>query len=94
MRVGPASMTRRTTLADRPARGGSTTSTSGRPAVSTSWRRARRTSPAKKRTLSISLRRALAMASAIASSTSSRPQTSPARGASDRPMVPIPQNRS
>ena len=66
----------------------------GRPDVSTIWRSARRTSPAKKRALSISLRRALAIASAIASSTISRPHTSPARGASDRPMVPMPQNRS
>jgi hypothetical protein len=66
----------------------------GPPEVSTIWRSARRTSPAKKRALSISLRRALAIASAIASSTISRPQTSPARGASDRPIVPMPQNRS
>ena len=47
-------MIRRTTFCDRPARGGSTTSTSGRPARSTSSRSARRTSPAKKWALSIS----------------------------------------
>ena len=52
------------------------------------------TSPAKKRALSISLRRALTIASAIASSTISRPHSSPARGASDRPIVPMPQKRS
>ena len=43
---GAVSMIRRTIFADRPARGGSTTSTSGRPAFSTSSRSARRTSPA------------------------------------------------
>ena len=81
-------MIRRTTFCDSPARGGSTISTSGRPARSTSSRSASRTSPAKKCALSISLARALAIASAIASSTSSRPHTSATRGRrqqTDRP---------
>ena len=43
---GCASMIRRTTFCDRPARGGSTTATSGRPACSTSSRIASRMSPA------------------------------------------------
>ena len=58
MRFGAASITRRTAFLDRPARGGSTTTTSGLPAFSTSSRMARRTSPAKKRALSMPLRRA------------------------------------
>ncbi len=71
--AAPASMIRRTTFCDSPARGGSTTSTSGRPARSTSSRSARRTSPAKKCALAISFRRALAIASATASRRSRAP---------------------
>jgi len=66
MRRGAASMTRRTTFFDSPARGGSTTRTSGRPARSTSSRSASRTSPAKKCACSTSLRRAFSIASATA----------------------------
>ena len=87
-------MIRRTIFWDRPDRGGSTMSTSGRPARSTSSRSARRTSPAKKCALSTSFRRAFAIASAIASGTISSPQTSATRGAISRPIVPIPQYRS
>ncbi len=60
-------MIRWTTFLERPARGGSTTTTSGRPARSSSSRRARRVSPAKKWALVTSLRRAPAIASATAS---------------------------
>ena len=87
-------MIRRTTFCDSPARGGSTISTSGRPARSTSSRMARRTSPAKKWALSTSLARALAIASEMASGTSSSPHTSATRGDISRPIVPIPQYRS
>ena len=58
MRRGEASMMRWTTFLESPARGGSTTITSGRPARSSSSGSARRVSPAKKWTLVISLRRA------------------------------------
>ena len=85
---------RRTTFCERPARGGSTTSTSGLPAFSTRSRSARRTSPAKNFAEPMSLRRAFSIASATASSTISTPQISPARCASERPTVPMPQNRS
>ena len=84
-------MIRRTTFWESPARGGSTTTTSGRPARSTSSGSARRVSPAKNCTPGISLRRAAAIASATASSTSSIPHSSPARGASVSAIVPIPE---
>ena len=54
------------------------TTTSGLPAASTSGRTPVRAEPAMKRAFSIPLRSAFASASAIASGTSSRPQTSPA----------------
>ena len=91
MRRGAASMMRCTTVLDSPARGGSTTTTSGRPARAKSSGSARRTSPAKKRALVISLRADPAIASAIACSSSSMPHTSPARGASVSAIVPMPQ---
>ena len=74
--------------------GGSTTSTSGRPARSPipggpAGRRRRRSGRCRPRSGA-----AFAIASAIASSTSSRPHTSPARGAISSPIVPIPQYRS
>ena len=52
--AGCVSSSRRTTFCDSPARGGSTTTTSGRGARSASGRSASRTSPAKKWTFSIS----------------------------------------
>ena len=84
-------MIRCTTFFESPARGGSTTTTSGRPARSSSSGSARRVSPAKKWALVISLRRAPAIASATAGSISSIPHSSPARGASVSAIVPIPQ---
>ena len=71
-----------------------TTTTSGFPAFSTSGRIAVRTSPAKKCTLSMPFMRAFFIASAIACSITSIPQTSPAEPASARLIVPMPQNRS
>ena len=94
MRLGAASMMRCTTFLERPARGGSTITRSGRPARSTSSGSAVRVSPAKKRTFLISFLRAPAIASATAGSISSIPHTSPARCASVRAIVPIPEYRS
>ena len=94
IRRGADSIIRRTTFWESPARGGSTTSTSGRPARANSSGRARRVSPAKKWAFAISLRRAAAIASATACSTNSIPHTSPARGASASAIVPVPQYRS
>ncbi len=69
---------RRTIFCERPARGGSTTTTSGLPACSISGRTPVRALPAMKWAFSIPLRSALRSASAIASGTISSPQTSPA----------------
>ena len=94
MRFASHSMTRLTTLAERPARGGSMTTTSGLPASSISGRIWVRASPARKRAFEIPLMRAFSSASTIASGTTSMPQTSPAFGAIARAIVPIPQKRS
>ena len=67
------------------------TRTSGLPAFSISGRTPVRALPAMKRAFPIPFSSALRSASAIASGTISRPQTSPARAAIVRPIVPIPQ---
>ena len=67
------------------------TTTSGLPAFSISGRTPVRALPAMKWAFSIPLRSALRSASAIASGTISRPQTSPACAAIVSPIVPIPQ---
>ena len=67
---------------------------SGLPASSNSGRTPVRALAATNFAFSIRLRRALRSASAIASGTISRPQTSPVCAASESPIVPIPQKRS
>src|SRR2546421_181609 len=64
MRLGAASLTRRTTLAESPPRCGSTTSPPGRAPPSASPRRASPTSPAKEPAVAVALRRAVAGAPA------------------------------
>src|SRR5664280_2269744 len=66
MRLGAQSMIRCTTFFDRPARGGSTTSTSGRPARVSSSGSARRASPAKNLALVMPLARAPSASAALA----------------------------
>ena len=80
MRLGAASMTRRTTFCERPERGGSTTRTSGWPACSTSSRSASADVAGEELRVVDVVRLGVGDASAIASSTISRPQISPARG--------------
>ena len=88
------SITRRTTFFDSPARGGSTTTTSGLPGLLQQGPDPRGGLGGPKRAFAMPLRRALCSASAIASATISMPQTSPAWGARHRLIVPIPQKRS
>ena len=88
-RPDPTSL--RSAFPARPARGGSTTTTSGGPASSTSSSIAWPTLPAKNARSRFPFSSAFSIAHATASSEISRPQTSRACPASDRPIVPVPQ---
>ena len=91
MRGASRRPSRRTALFESPARGGSTTITSGLPARSRSSASASAVSPAKKAAFEISFRSAFSSAQATDSSETSTPQTVSASRASVSPIVPMPQ---
>jgi hypothetical protein len=94
MRGASSRASRRRAFPDRPARGGSTTTTSGCPARSRSSSSDSATSPAKNAAFAIPFSSAFSSAHATDSSEASTPHTVNAPRAIVSPIVPIPQYRS